>query len=732
MFFAPRILASFSLSIGRFRRAMVATLGVLCLGCMLAPASALSDPGAQSASRSAGGALKVKVVGLPRDERGRVVVSGPKGYRKLVARTTKLRGLQAGRYRIAVANTVIRRSRKGLKRGAVASPLRKRFSVRVRKARTATVKAGYGTIINPGVVKAPKTVSKVLGSPDQPTGLILRGKRRFSRDAILSSAPGGPFPKGLLAHVTSARFKGGRTTVTLRSASIYEVAPNMSFNVPLKAVIPASSSDFKCDSASGVKPYKRIEDGRASGSWNTVSVLGRDIPVGVRLNAVFTAEVGVEVTKALGGSCALSSPSVALQGVAGFIPVYGSVSGDLHAGASAGVTITSGGSAKFGIGASTVGLPPTPLWEPHVSVDSPEFNISAQPEAEVTAGIGVRGEIGVGVAGAGNVHLVLDNTLDFSAKPGACSWDVDLSSFAAGGKLGPWDISTPSTPPVFHKNLWRGCDGGDPGDPPAPPGDPPAPPADPPAPPPRFASTLGVFIPRGGTDALWNLRYANSAGPPNASLGYGGPGAQPVTGDWDADGDTTVGVFIPRGGTDAIWNLRNTNNAGPPDISTHYGGPGAKPVAGDWDGNGTTTIGVFDPVTRVWSLRNSNTAGPPDIQFQFGGPGAQPVVGDWDGNGTTTVGVFYPRDGTDAIWDLRNTNNAGPADASLHFGGPGAQPVTGDWDNDGDTTIGVFIPRDGNDAIWALRNGNTSGPADITTQFGGPGAVPVVGRWGRP
>jgi thermitase len=260
---------------------------------------------------------------------------------------------------------------------------------------------------------------------------------------------------------------------------------------------------------------------------------------------------------------------------------------------------------------------------------------------------------------------------------------------------------------------------------------PPAPPPPGPAPLPP-GDTVGVMIERGGTDSLWDLRFSNTPGPPDRSLTFGGPGAIPVKGDWDGDGDDTVGVFHPWS---RVWALRNTNTPGPPDVQFEYGGPGAQPVVGDWDGDGDDTIGVFVPrggTDAVWDLRNKNDAGPADVSTHFGGPGAMPVTGDWDGDGDDTLGVYVPRGGTDGIWDLRNSNSAGPPDVSTHFGGPDALPVTGDWDGDGDDSLGVFIPRGGTDALWELRNANSAGPPHLSFPYGGPGAKPVPGHWGRP
>jgi hypothetical protein len=407
------------------------------------------------------GTLSIKVRGLPSGERARASVRGPRGYRKSLTRSASLRRLTLGRYTINVSKVTLRRARSGLKRGAVASPVKRRLSVNVKKGRGATAPVRYGTIINPGVRKAPGGISEVLGNADDPAGAVFTGRKSFPPGTILSAPPGSQFPKGLLAHVASVQYSAGKTTVEFTPANIYEVAPSMTFDVPLKARQGVTASAARCDDATGVKPYKRIKNPRVSGSWNTLKGLG--IPVGVRVDLSFTAEAGVNVTGAVGGSCSLSAPPVAVQGAIGLVPVYGAISGDLHAGVAAGVTMNAGGSVRVDAGAETVGAPPALIMVPNISFSSPKFSLSAEVFGEATAGIGIKGEIGLG-AKAANVHVALDNTLNFTAKPESCAWDLDLGRFSAGGKIAKWGISTPGTPPLYHRNLWHGCEKG-PGDP---------------------------------------------------------------------------------------------------------------------------------------------------------------------------------------------------------------------------------------------------------------------------
>jgi hypothetical protein len=197
------------------------------------------------------------------------------------------------------------------------------------------------------------------------------------------------------------------------------------------------------------------------------------------------------------------------------------------------------------------------------------------------------------------------------------------------------------------------------------------------------------------------------------------PAVTPISGDWNGDGRDGVGVFWHA---TRRWELRNTTSAGPPEISFTFGGPGAIPVVGDWNGDGIDGIGVFMPSTREWILRDFPSAGGADRRFRFGGPGTLPVVGDWNGDGIDGIGVFSP---TTRTWSLRDSASAGGASV-FQFGGPGTLPVAGDWTGSGRDGIGIFSPGT---SQWMLRHTASGGGAEIRYSFGGSEDLPAVGDW---
>jgi hypothetical protein len=231
---------------------------------------------------------------------------------------------------------------------------------------------------------------------------------------------------------------------------------------------------------------------------------------------------------------------------------------------------------------------------------------------------------------------------------------------------------------------------------------------------------------------------------------FGRPGALPVVGDFDADGQSDLALYI-----DGQWLVRTGSEEAGEGVRLlgQLAPRGGLPVAGDWDGNGRTDIGVFrgvatNPqseasVTRRLHLRTATPTGASPGRFsaasssafeplpakavdqvlRFGTGSDQPVAGDWNGNGIAQIGAF--RSG---VWriDLDGDGRFSSGDREFSFGAAGDQPVVGDFNGDGLDEVGVY--RRG---TWILdTNGNQElDDQDLQVAFGQAGDSPVVGDW---
>jgi hypothetical protein len=437
------------------------SLRLLCalLACiaLCAAATALTASSAAAADAPTG-KLSVQVAGLPKGAPGSFVLdslSSPAHDRYRVAGRRLLRRVPVGLYRINVLAVRIAHRRGAIARGARALPVNRRLKVRVRRGRMAKLELHYGSIINPGVRSVNGKVVAIGGDPINPSTVTLKRGTGVHAGSILSARPGTMLPHGLLAKVTALSRVDGSLVASLAPASIYDVAPNMSFDIPVESSPGAAAQALACSGVSGFSPYVHLSDIHLSGGWTTTKVLFARVTTGATVEVHFKVAPGVNVTAGAGLSCSLPLPGISIQGMAGPIPVYGALKPKASAQLAAGAKMHAEGSTEVTVGAN---FSAPGVVRPVLGFSSPRFSFGAELFASLTAGLGVGAEVGIGVAEIGNLHLALDNSLDFTASPGNCSWDLNLGTFSAGGKLGPFTISTPSTPPIYHRNLWhRNC-----------------------------------------------------------------------------------------------------------------------------------------------------------------------------------------------------------------------------------------------------------------------------------
>ena len=411
------------------------------------------------------GTVRVAVSGLPSGEVPAAVVSGPGVHAgHLSSPTLTVRRARPGVWTLRLSATHLRRRHGALKRGALASPLARAVRVRLLPGKRATVNGRYGTIVNPGLVQLGGSgVLGVSGPAANPTAVTFSGHRTLRSGEVLSLRPSARLPRGLFKRVRSVAFASGRTTVTLTSVSVFSVVPVASFtNVPA-IISPGLSGDLVSPNlvsgGCGIKPpdngpYREVKNIRFSGGWNTVRVFGHGIPDGVQVTVDFDAEAGLKAFQgfAFNSSCELD---VSATGMAGPVPVTGAVYGKVTAAVNAGFKAQVSASIHVSASANTVGVPPFLLWVPSVHFSSPHVAFSAQAIAQATASIGVGVKAGLGSEDVAAATVDFNNSLKWSAKPGACSMDVTFGAFSAEGKLAGWTIDSPETPPLYTNNIWN-------------------------------------------------------------------------------------------------------------------------------------------------------------------------------------------------------------------------------------------------------------------------------------
>ena len=290
--------------------------------------------------------------------------------------------------------------------------------------------------------------------------------------------------------------------------------------------------------------------------------------------------------------------------------------------------------------------------------------------------------------GSSTLQAVDDSAWDAaSSNPAAKqSWAAGFSWAALAARLGFAGISTISVPPRGDASRTAGV------------------------------RVVGVRAGRVVTAYVdgWDVRQALGLLSPGFTITMrrtGGPGAQPIVGDWVGDGRDDLGWY--RNGAVA---LRMTTQGTTWVKRFRFGRAGDVAVVGDWDGNGTDDLGVFR--AGQWLLRTGLSAGPPTTTLRLGRAGDVPVVGSWTGR-RLGLGVVRGR-----TWLLRRTVSGGPAQLRFRFGRTGDVPVVGSWA--GGRRTGIGVERDG---TWLLRTTASAGRATSTVGFGTPGGRAVAGDW---
>lgn len=167
----------------------------------------------------------------------------------------------------------------------------------------------------------------------------------------------------------------------------------------------------------------------------------------------------------------------------------------------------------------------------------------------------------------------------------------------------------------------------------------------------------------------------------NVTINFGQAGDLPVTGDWNADGFDTIGVFRPGAGqfllnNDQLSTLTVATITLQPLVTVNFGIVDDQPMSGDWDSDGEDSVGVFRPSAGQFFLTNDNELqANVDIGGNFGVAEDLPLAGDFDGDGKDTIGMWRP-----SIATFFLTNDNVNLAATFVFGQAGDKPVAGEWD----------------------------------------------------
>lgn len=216
-------------------RQLIVVVSVVCCVTLLASVAPASAAGGR-------GSVRVQVTGLPAGQNADIALKRSGERRRQLRRgQSKVGGLRPGRWTLVVRAVKLREGARGVRARATVLPVRARVAVTVRAKKTVTVKAAYGSVVNPGVRGVPSRIVRVLGPAERPTGLVLRTQDAPPVGGYLTSGPSEQLPVGLVARVTRSRRAPGGRELTLRDVAVTEVAPVITYDGPVALSPPGTT-----------------------------------------------------------------------------------------------------------------------------------------------------------------------------------------------------------------------------------------------------------------------------------------------------------------------------------------------------------------------------------------------------------------------------------------------------------------------------------------------------------
>jgi hypothetical protein len=528
----------------------------------LATLFAHSAPAVAATGRS--GSITVVTTGLPTGQRASILVTGPRFHRRIIP-DTSLRGLRPGVFVFAVSPVVIVKPSGPIVAGATAYPAKRRLAVRVRIRRTTRLVVNYVGIVNPSVKPLRSPILGVIGSANNPSGLVLSGRVSAPRvGTILTSGPTAMLPYGVISKVTASARQRGWRIVSLRAVPVTEAVPQLTFAGSLSLTPAHSAGQLGVGATSTSYPSAHLSSSCKGPSLANFSAHLDSVELRRAFLGAWPPQLeltlAVRTTESLGVSAAAVGINCdwTIKEIGPFqraIPV-GPLLVPVYATLPVNVGLHINGSLKIG----TFNIASTSVANVAAGFDFNEASLTEQGSnvwltgapsvsgsAKLSASIGL--QAGIGVAKTANAHVEADfgPELDWTSGQG-CSVVMNMGSLSAGVSVLGRTLNTPPfTPWTLH--LWSGCNSSPPSPPiptptpnptpiPAPPTTPiptptPTPTPTPPEPSPTYIETTG------GLTHTWT-NYLNAGGyqgpsiPSNATVQI----ACKLTGFAVADGNT--------------------------------------------------------------------------------------------------------------------------------------------------------------------------------------------------
>ena len=406
--------------------------------------------------------------GLPKGQHGLIRLSGSGGKKVVRLAGTQSLKLPSGHYILAVRPVTIGSARNGVQSGATGYPARKRLTANVKPGKLTTVVARYTGIVNPATKPLPRKVLGFIGSPENPSALLLPTRGQTPGiGTIFVSGPTRRLPRGLISKVTGVKRRGSRYVTRVVAVPITKAVPSLEFegNLDFQPVVTAASArgaDRFAHVSHSCSPPKLFKFGAHLDSFELRQASLGAFPPQMRLTlAIRTTESMGLTAVAAGINCDWSLAELGPYDAAipvgpVVIPVYATI--PVKAGAHINGKLTA---ATINVASTTVASTAAGFDDNHASLTQQGSNVwtsgalSLVGSAKLSTSVGV--QAGIGVAKGANMHLSTGFGPEFEWSSGhSCSVFADLGSLSAGVTVLGKNLNTPSWTPI-RPRLWSGC-----------------------------------------------------------------------------------------------------------------------------------------------------------------------------------------------------------------------------------------------------------------------------------
>lgn len=418
------------------------------------------------------GRLVVSSSGLPHGLGASIVLDGAGAHRGVRFSGTRTVNLAPGRYSVLVKAVTARKSARGVERGAIAYPERKRIRVTVKSGAASKLEIPYRAVVNPGVKPLPARILRIVGDPEDPSAIVLPTDTKTPPGGtIYTTAPSSRLPRGLISKVTSTKKIGKGIRASLKAVPPTDAVPSLDFSGDLAlepmpgaeaAGITARSRNLASASKGSCSPPKLLKFGAHLNSFELRQASIGAWPPQMRLTlAIRTTESLGVAAAAAGINCdwtlaELGPYQAAIPVGPVVIPVYATV--PVRAGAHINGRFDVG---TLNIASTTVAIAAAGLEENRASLSQQGSNVwtsgvlTLSGSAKLYASVGV--QAGIGVAKGGNVHVSAGFGPEFNWNSGhTCDVYLNLGTLSAGVTVFGKDLNTPGFTPLKPK-LWSGC-----------------------------------------------------------------------------------------------------------------------------------------------------------------------------------------------------------------------------------------------------------------------------------